>query len=81
MGNVEYRQTSGSGENDRWYEDARTSTGIGKGPASDQDRIRLVLIAEVDPNSRIKLPKQKGGAGWCALLRQPVQHHRGRVRR
>jgi hypothetical protein len=64
MGTVEYRQTSGSGDNDRWYEDTRTFTGIGKGPASYQDRIRLVLVSEVDPGGRIKLPKQKRGAGW-----------------
>jgi hypothetical protein len=64
MGTVDYRETSGSGDNDRWYEDTRTFTGIGKGPASYQDRIRLVLVAEVDPAGRIKLPKQKRGAGW-----------------
>ena len=64
MGTVEYRQTPGSGEDDSWYEDTRTYTGIGRGPASYQDRIRLVLVAEVDPNGRIKLPKQKRGAGW-----------------
>jgi hypothetical protein len=64
MGTVEYRQTSGSGDDDRWYEDTRTFTGIGKGPASYQDRIRVVLVAEVDPTGRIKLPKQKRGAGW-----------------
>jgi hypothetical protein len=64
MGTVAYRQTSGSGDTDRWYEDTRTFTGIGRGPASYQDRIRLVLVAEVDPGGRIKLPKQKRGAGW-----------------
>jgi hypothetical protein len=64
MGTVDYRQTFGSGDDDRWYEDTRTYTGIGRGPASYQDRIRLVLVAEVDPAGRIKLPKQKRGAGW-----------------
>ncbi|HEX6161881.1 MAG TPA: hypothetical protein VFZ31_00850 [Vicinamibacterales bacterium] len=64
MGTVDYRQTSGSGDNDRWYEDTRTFTGIGRGPASYQDRIRMALVAEIDPNHRIKLPKQKRGAGW-----------------
>jgi hypothetical protein len=64
MGTVDYRQTSGSGDDDRWYEDTRTFTGIGKGPASYQDRIRVVIVAEVDPAGRIKLPKQKRGAGW-----------------
>ena len=64
MGTVEYRQTSGSGDDDRWYEDTRTFTGIGKGPASYQDRIRVVIVAEVDPDGRIKLPKQMRGAGW-----------------
>ena len=64
MGTVDFRQTPGSGDNDRWYEDTRTFTGIGRGPASYQDRIRLVLVSEVDPAGRIKLPKQKRGAGW-----------------
>ena len=64
MGTVELKQTPGSGDGDHWYEDTRTYTGIGKGPASYQDRIRVVLVAEVDPNGRIKLPKQKRGAGW-----------------
>ncbi|MBY0494787.1 MAG: hypothetical protein K2Y23_11280 [Cyanobacteria bacterium] len=64
MGTVEYRQTSGSGDGDRWYDDTRTFTGIGKGPASYQDRVRMALVAEVDPNHRIVLPKQKRGAGW-----------------
>ena len=64
MGTVDYRQTSGSGDGDRWYEDTRTFTGIGRGPASYQDRIRMALVAEVDPSGRIKLPKQKRGAGW-----------------
>jgi hypothetical protein len=64
MGTVEYRQTPGSGDGDRWYEDTRTYTGIGKGPASYQDRIRMALVAEVDPAHRIKLPRQKRGAGW-----------------
>jgi hypothetical protein len=64
MGTVDYRQTAGSGDGDRWYEDTRTFTGVGRGPASYQDRIRLVLVAEADPAGRIKLPKQKRGAGW-----------------
>lgn len=64
MGTVDYRQTSGSGDGDHWYEDTRTFTGIGRGPASYQDRVRTALVAEVDPNHRIKLPKQKRGAGW-----------------
>lgn len=64
MGTVDYRQTPGSGDGDHWYEDTRTYTGIGRGPASYQDRIRVALVAEIDPNGRIKLPKQKRGAGW-----------------
>ena len=64
IGTVDFRQTSGSGDGDRWSEDTRTFTGIGRGPASYQDRIRAVLVAEVDPAGRIKLPKQKRGAGW-----------------
>ena len=64
MGTVDYRQTPGSGEDDSWDEDSRTFTGIGRGPASYQDRIRLALVTEIDPTGRIKLPKQKRGAGW-----------------
>jgi hypothetical protein len=64
MGTVEYRQTPGSGENDRWFEDTRTFSGVGIGPSSYQNRIRLALVTEIDPNGRIKLPKQKRGAGW-----------------
>jgi hypothetical protein len=64
MGTVDYRVTPGSGEDDRWYEDTRTFTGVGRGPASYQDRVRLVLVAEIDPAGRIKLPKQRRGAGW-----------------
>lgn len=64
MGTVEYRQTPGTGENDRWWQDTRTFSGVGLGPASYQDRIRHTLIAEIDPDGRIKLPKQKRGAGW-----------------
>ena len=64
MGTVELKQTPGSGENDRWWQDTRTYSGVGMGPASYQDRIRHTLIAEIDPNGRIKLPKQKRGAGW-----------------
>jgi hypothetical protein len=64
MGTVHYRQTPGSGDDDRWYEDSRTFSGVGLGPASYQNRIRLALAAEIDPQGRIKLPKQKRGAGW-----------------
>ena len=64
MGTVDYKQTPGSGDGDHWYEDTRTFTGVGLGPASYQDRIRVALIAEIDPQHRIKLPKQKRGAGW-----------------
>src|SRR5687767_7104515 len=64
MGTVDYRQTPGSGDDDRRYDDTRTFTGIGKGPASYQDRIRLALVSEIDPGGRIRLPKQKRGAGW-----------------
>jgi len=64
MGTVEYRQTPGSGDGDRWYEDTRTFNGVGIGPSSYQNRVRMALMTEVDPNGRIKLPKQKRGAGW-----------------
>ena len=64
MGTVEYRQTPGSGEDDRWWQDTRTFSGVGIGPASYQNRIRMVLVNEIDPSRRIALPKQKRGAGW-----------------
>ncbi|OFW46486.1 MAG: hypothetical protein A3J29_19390 [Acidobacteria bacterium RIFCSPLOWO2_12_FULL_67_14b] len=64
MGTVEFRQTPDSGEDDRWFEDTRTFSGVGIGPSTYQDRIRRVLVAEVDPTGRIALPKQKRGAGW-----------------
>ena len=64
MGTVEYRQTPGSGDDDHWYEDTRTFSGVGIGPSSYQNRIRMALVTEIDPNGRIKLPKQKRGAGW-----------------
>lgn len=38
--------------------------GIGYGPAAYQERVRRTLIKLVDPNGRIKLPKQSRGAGW-----------------
>jgi hypothetical protein len=64
MGSVEYRQTPGSGEDDRWWQDTRTFSGVGIGPSSYQNRIRMVLVNEIDPGRRIVLPKQKRGAGW-----------------
>ena len=38
--------------------------GIGHGPAAYQERVRRTLIKLVDPEGRIKLPKQSRGAGW-----------------
>jgi hypothetical protein len=64
MGSVEYRQTPGSGDDDRWWQDTRTFSGVGIGPSSYQNRIRMVLVNEIDPDRRIVLPKQKRGAGW-----------------
>ena len=64
MGTVEYRQTPGSGDDDRWWQDTRTFSGVGIGPSSYQNRIRMVLVNEIDPGRRIALPKQKRGAGW-----------------
>lgn len=64
MGTVEYRQTPGTGEDDRWWQDTRTFSGVGIGPSSYQNRIRIILVNEIDPNRRIVLPKQKRGAGW-----------------
>lgn len=59
MGTVEYHVTP---DRDRWYEPS--VTGVGIGPSNYQDRIRRVLVAAIDPNGRIALPKQKRGAGW-----------------
>lgn len=59
IGTVEYHVRPG----DDWW-DAPTVTGIGIGPTSYQDRVRRVLVAAVDPAGRIRLPKQKRGAGW-----------------
>jgi hypothetical protein len=64
MGTVEYRHTPGSGDDDRWWQDTRTFSGVGIGPSSYQNRIRMVLVNEIDPGRRIVLPKQKRGAGW-----------------
>ncbi len=64
MGTVEYRHTPGTGEDDRWWQDTRTFSGVGIGPSSYQNRIRMVLVNEIDPSRRIALPKQKRGAGW-----------------
>ncbi len=38
--------------------------GIGTGPALFQERVRYTLVKFVDPEGRIKLPKQNRGAGW-----------------
>jgi hypothetical protein len=59
IGSVDYRVTPG----DDWR-DPPTVTGIGIGPSSYQDRVRRVLVAAVDPSGRIRLPKQRRGAGW-----------------
>jgi hypothetical protein len=39
-------------------------SGIAKGPAAYQERVRYTLAKFFDPEGRIKLPKQKRGAGW-----------------
>lgn len=59
MGTVDYRVTAG----DDWW-DPPTVTGTGIGPSSYQDRVRRVLVGAVDPVGRIRLPRQKRGAGW-----------------
>lgn len=64
MGTVDFKQTPGSGDDDHWYEDTRTFSGVGIGPSSYQNRVRMALVTEIDPDRRIKLPKQKRGAGW-----------------
>jgi hypothetical protein len=59
MGSVDYRVTPGDG-----WRDPPAVTGIGIGPSWYQDRVRRVLVAAVDPAGRIRLPKQRRGAGW-----------------
>ena len=59
MGTVEYRVTPGQ---DRW--DEPSVNGIGIGPTAYQDRVRRTLVAVIDPEGRIKLPKASRGAGW-----------------
>jgi len=39
-------------------------SGIGLGPAFYQERVRRTIVKFVDPDGRIRLPKQKRGAGW-----------------
>jgi hypothetical protein len=52
----------------RWSFDSRRGIpnvrGIGMGPAAYQERVRYTLVKFFDPQGRIKLPKQKRGAGW-----------------
>lgn len=59
MGTVDYRVTPGA---DWW--DPPSVTGIGIGPSSYQDRVRRVLVDAAGAAGRIRLPKQKRGAGW-----------------
>jgi hypothetical protein len=57
-GDVDYRRT--------WNPRLGVSniSGIAKGPAAYQERVRYTLVKFFDPEGRIKLPKQKRGAGW-----------------
>jgi hypothetical protein len=52
----------------RWSWDPRrgvsNARGIGMGPAAYQERVRYTLVKFFDPKGRIKLPKQRRGAGW-----------------
>jgi hypothetical protein len=59
MGTVEYHISPG---NTRW--DDPSIRGVGIGPTAYQDRIRRTLVAVIDPQGRIKLPKASRGAGW-----------------
>jgi hypothetical protein len=59
MGTVEYHVSPGR---DRWSEPS--IRGIGIGPTAYQDRVRRTLVAVIDPQGRIKLPKASRGAGW-----------------
>jgi hypothetical protein len=56
MGTVEYHVSPGR--------DDLSIRGIGIGPTSYQDRVRRTLVAVIDPQGRIKLPKAARGAGW-----------------
>jgi hypothetical protein len=62
MGTVDIREVGRDRDGDWW--DDRKYSGVGIGPTSYQDRIRRTLVAAIDPNGRIALPKQKRGAGW-----------------
>ena len=59
MGTVEYHVSAGP---DRSSDPS--IRGIGIGPTAYQDRVRRTLMAVVDPQGRIKLPKAARGAGW-----------------
>jgi hypothetical protein len=59
MGTVEYHVSPGR---TRW--DDPSIRGVGIGPTAYQDRVRRTLVAVVDPQGRIKLPKVSRGAGW-----------------
>jgi hypothetical protein len=59
MGSVSYRVDRG----DEWWNEP-AATGVGIGPSSYQDHVRRTLVAVVDPEGRIALPKQRRGAGW-----------------
>ena len=46
---------------DPWKVDVRT---MGIGPLAYQERVRRMLVAVVDPERRIALPKASRSAGW-----------------
>jgi hypothetical protein len=46
---------------DPWKLDVRT---MGIGPLAYQERVRRTLVAFVDPDKRIALPKASRSAGW-----------------
>jgi hypothetical protein len=46
---------------DPWKIDVRT---MGIGPLAYQERVRRTLVAFVDPDNRIVLPKASRSAGW-----------------
>jgi hypothetical protein len=46
---------------DPWKVDVRT---MGIGPLAYQERVRRTLVAVIDPEGRIALPKASRGAGW-----------------
>jgi hypothetical protein len=59
MGTIEVHTTRDTRDPRRI--DVRT---MGIGPLSYQERVRRTLVAAIDPENRIRLPKASRSAGW-----------------